>query len=199
MLVYKNGSPSSSDYNESDRERLADLTAIVGYLNDTLRPLLSALPDDALSPASAPVGVEGRTVYADTSDTGPLFFNPLTSLPLRVADSLRMLSGMLTTFQTQLTDMGVSVASLQSRLASTNQNDIALALRSLQDVANSLQVAQNTQQNPGPPLLPARPPASPSPPAPSGLHPLIPARRVRTRRLFSSPSPAVGGRDTGAS
>ena len=85
------------------------MTAIVGYLNDTLRPLLSAMPDDALSPASAPVGVEGRTVYADTSDSGPLFFNPLTSLPLRVADSLRMLNGMLTTFQTQLTDMGVRV------------------------------------------------------------------------------------------
>lgn len=129
MYVHQNGSPSSSDYNESDRERLADLTAIVGYLNDTLRPLLSALPDDALSPAASPVGIEGQTVYADTSDTGPLFFNPLTSLPLRVADSLRMLNGMLTTFQTQLTDMGVSVSSLQSRLASTNQNDIALALR----------------------------------------------------------------------
>jgi hypothetical protein len=38
-----------------------------------------------------------------------------------------MLGGMLTTFQTQLADMGVSEASLQSRLASTKQNDIALA------------------------------------------------------------------------
>jgi hypothetical protein len=104
-------------------------------------------------------------IYSDTSDSGPLFFNPLTSLPLRLSESLRMLSGMLTTFQTQLADMGVSVASLQSRLASTNQNDIALALRSLQAVVNALQVAQNTRQNPGPPLLPARSPPSPFPPA----------------------------------
>jgi hypothetical protein len=121
------------------------------------------------------VGIEGRTLYSDTSDSSPLFFNPLTSLPLRVSESLRLLSGMLTTFQTQLADMGVSVASLQSRLASTNQNDIALALRSLQDV----QVGQNTQQNPGPPLLPARPPPSPFPPLPrprltSILAPLAP-------------------------
>lgn len=79
-----------------------------------LRVLLTALPAEALAPAGKPVGLEGRTLCSDTSDTSPLFFHPLNSVPLKVADSLRLLNGMLTTFQNQLTDMGIEVASLQS-------------------------------------------------------------------------------------
>lgn len=113
-LAPKNGSPSSADYNENERERLADAASIAGYINDVLRVLLTALPAEALAPAGKPVGLEGRTLYSDTSDTSPLFFHPLNSVPLKVADSLRLLNGMLTTFQNQLTDMGIEVASLQS-------------------------------------------------------------------------------------
>jgi hypothetical protein len=91
------------------------------------------------------VGIEGRTVWTDTSDQGNLFFDSLSSVPLTIADSIRVLNGIITTMRQQLIDQGVEVASLQARLASTNQNDIALALQNLSSALNQVTVNQQTQ------------------------------------------------------
>lgn len=140
-----NGSPSSSDYNDSQRENLVDLTSVVDFINNQLLPLINALPATALQPVQSPVGIEGRTIWTDTSDQSTVFFNSLSSTPLTVADSLRVISGILTTMNQQLIDQGVEVASLQARLASTNQNDIALALQNLSSALNQVSVNQQIQ------------------------------------------------------
>lgn len=145
-----NGQASSTDYNESQRENLVDLTVLADFINNTLLPLLNALPAGALEPSVDPVGIEGRTINSDTSDQSALFFDSLTSSPLTIANSLRILNGIVTTMSQQLIDMGVQVASLQARLASTNQNDIALALQNLSSALNQISVnqqIQNTQIN----------------------------------------------------
>lgn len=140
-----NGSPSSSDFNEGQRENLVDLASIVGFINDTLLPLLNALPVVALQPSIDPIGIEGRSIWTDTSDQSTLFFDSLASVPLTIADTIRVLNGIVTVMKQQLTDQGVEVASLQARLASTNQNDIALALQNLSSALNQVIVNQQTQ------------------------------------------------------
>lgn len=137
-----NGSPSSSDYNESQREILVDLAALAGFINNTLLALVNSLPSTALLPVAAPVGIEGRTIWSDTSDQGPIFFDSLSNVPLTLADSLRIINGILSNNSQVLIDLGVEVASLQARLSSTNQNDIALALQNLSAALNSLVVGQ---------------------------------------------------------
>lgn len=142
-----NGSPSSASYNETNRDTLVDLSVLSGFINNTVIPLLNALPSAALLPSNAPVGLEGRTIIADSSDQGSVFFNTLTSSPLSVADALRVVNGIINTNQQTLTDLGVEVASLQARLASTNQNDISLALQNLSASLNQISTSQNTQNS----------------------------------------------------
>lgn len=140
-----NGSPSSSDFNEGQRETLVDLASLSGFINNQLLPLINALPAGALLPSLSPVGIEGRTIWTDTSDQSTIFFDSLSSIPLTIADSLRVLNGILTTMRQQLIDQGVEVASLQARLASTNQNDIALALQNLSSSLNQISINQSVQ------------------------------------------------------
>jgi hypothetical protein len=140
-----NGSPSSSDYNAGQREKLVDLATLADFINNVILPLINALPAGALQPITSPVGIEGRTIWSDTSDQSNLFFDALSSTPLTLADSLRVLDGILTVMNQQLIDQGVEVASLQARLASTNQNDISLALQNLTTALDQISVNQQIQ------------------------------------------------------
>ena len=140
-----NGAPSSSDYNESQRNTLVDLTAVVDFINNELLPLVNALPAGALLPTIDPVGIEGRTINTSTADQSALFFDSLSSTPLTIYQSLQLLNGIITTMNQQLIDQGVEVASLQAQLSSTNQNDVALALQNLSASLNQLTVNQQIQ------------------------------------------------------
>jgi hypothetical protein len=137
-----NGPTSSSDYNSSQRENLVDLATLADFINNILLPLLNALPAGALLPIATPVGIEGRTIWTDTSDKSSLFFDTLSSVPLTLADTIRVLNGIVSIMQQQLIDQGIEVASLQARLASTNQNDISLALQNITSSLNQLTVIQ---------------------------------------------------------
>lgn len=133
----QNGSPSSQDYNDSWTEALADLAALSGFLNDILIPMLDGLAASIMpNPNGSPNGLEGRYIFSDTSDLTPLFFDGLSSQPLSLADSLRILQGVIQTIQTSIGTLNVEVTALQTQLSSTNQNDIAQAL---QNFAASLQ------------------------------------------------------------
>lgn len=134
------GAPSTDDFNDSQKENLADLTSIVSFINNTLLPLLNALPAEA-----AVDGIEGRTVLTDSSDRNALFYDSLAAESLTVADSLRLLNGMVETFRTQLEDMGIRVSALQTRLASDNKNDLALALQNLTNTINQVVTTQQAQ------------------------------------------------------
>lgn len=137
-----NGAPSSDDYNDSQKENLADLTSIVSFINDVVLPLVNALQDGALLPVDVPVGIEGRTILSDTSDENSLFYDSLAGAPLTLADSLRLLNGMVENFRTQLEDMGVRVSAMQTRLASDNKNDLSLALQNLTNTINTVVSSQ---------------------------------------------------------
>jgi hypothetical protein len=120
-----NGAPSSADYVDGDLEKVTDLATITAFINGTLLPMLNSLASSASS------GLLGTGIYTDTSAQDALVFNAATGNPLTIADSLRSLNGMIQAAQTQVTNLSQQVASLQARLSSSNQNDVALALQGI--------------------------------------------------------------------
>lgn len=128
-----NGPPSSEDYNDGEQEKLVDLTTLVTFLNNTLLPMVNSLA------SAAATGIEGSNIFGDTTSQETLFYNTLTGTPLALSDSLRLLYGQAQTLQTLQINLQVAVAALQARLASTNQNDISLALQGFTTNLNALQ------------------------------------------------------------
>src|SRR5208282_4152505 len=143
-----NGSPSSQDYNDSWTESLADLASLAGFIDDILVPMLNGLIGTIQpNPSGAPNGLEGKYIYSDTSDTSQVFYNNLSGTSLSVADSLRVIEGIVGTIQATVNNLNVEVIALQTALSSTNQNDVAQALQNFALALQSLQaqVTANTQ------------------------------------------------------
>src|SRR5271170_1010854 len=133
----QNGSPSSQDYNDSWTEALADLASLSGFIDEILIPMLDGLLGTILpDPNGSPLGLEGRFIYSDTTDSTAVFFNNLSDQSLSIADSLRVIQGTVVTTQQAIATLNVEVIALQTQLSTTNQNDIAQAL---QNFAASLQ------------------------------------------------------------
>lgn len=149
----QNGPSNSQDYNDSWTEALADLASLSGFLNDILLPMLNGLSAAIQPVENGPIlGLEGRFIFGDTTDTTSLFFDSLTSSSLPISDSLRLLNGIVTTTQVSVQTLSVEVTALQTALSTTNQNDISQALQNFaatlealqaQVVANSLQIGAN--------------------------------------------------------
>jgi hypothetical protein len=143
-----NGSPSSQDYNDSWTESLADLASLAGFIDDIVIPMLNGLISTIQpNPSGAPLGIEGRFIYSDTTDTTQVFYNNLSNTSLSIADSLRVLAGIVSTTQTTLNSMNVEITALQTALSSTNQNDVSQALQNFAAALQALQaqVVANTQ------------------------------------------------------
>jgi hypothetical protein len=126
-----NGPPDSNDYNDGEQEKLIDLTVLVTFLNDVLLPMLNTL-----GPASE-TGIDGSGIYSDLTSQEVIFYNSNTGQSMTLADTLRYLAGQLQTMQTAQSSVVAQVAALQARLASTNQNDISLALQGFTANLNS--------------------------------------------------------------
>jgi len=103
----RNGAPISQDYNDSCQEVLVDLSSITSFLNDSLLPILNALPETAAA------GLEGKTLLADSADQGPLFRDGQTNQPLTVADCVRQLRAMIAGLETDVNDLTVEVSTLR--------------------------------------------------------------------------------------
>jgi hypothetical protein len=131
----RNGAPISQDYNDSCQEVLVDLSSITSFLNDSLLPILNALPETAAA------GLEGKTLLADSADQGPLFRDGQTNQPLTVADCVRQLRAMIAGLETDVNDLTVEVSTLQTRVSASNQNDIVQTLQNLSQALT--QQAQN--------------------------------------------------------
>jgi len=141
----QNGSPSSQDYNDSWAEALADLASLAGFIDDILIPMLNGLDATIMpNPQGTPNGLEGRYIFSDTSDLTAVFFDQLSSEPLTIAESLRVLNGIVQTVDTTVQSLTVSVTALQTQLSSTNQNDIAQALQNFAAQLQSLQALVNS-------------------------------------------------------
>jgi hypothetical protein len=121
-----NGSPSSEDYNDSAREVLTDLASLSEFVNGTVIPLLNCLP------ATSPLLLDGSAIYASTAATSdPLFFDTTAHQPLTIAAVITRLNQIVSSIQTQMTNLSAQVLALQTRLATTNQNDVAKAIQGL--------------------------------------------------------------------
>lgn len=132
-----NGAPSSQDYNDSQSENLVDLASIVSFINDQLLIILNALP------AAAGGGLTGKTLYSDITDQTGLFFNSNTQAPLTIADSLRYILAAVNNLATQMTNLGVDVTTLQTRITASSQNDIVQQLNNLSTTISQVQSALN--------------------------------------------------------
>lgn len=143
-----NGPTNSQDFNDSQTEVLADLASISGFINDLLIPMLDGL-SLAIQPinVTAPHGLEGRYIFSDTSDLTAIFFDSLSNQPLSIAESLKLLQGIIQAVQVTVANLNVEVTALQTQLSSTNQNDIAQALQNFSADLISLtaQVVANTE------------------------------------------------------
>lgn len=143
-----NGSPSSQDYNDSWTESLADLASLAGFIDDILIPMLNGLISTIQpNPNAAPNGLEGRFIYADTTDSSQVFYNNLSQTSNSIADALRVIEGIIDTTQTSINTLSVEVTALQTALSSTNQNDVAQALQNFASALQALtaQTVANTQ------------------------------------------------------
>jgi len=150
-----NGSPSSQDYNDSWTESLADLASLSGFINDILIPMLNGLAETIQpNPSDTPQGLTGLYVFTDTTQTTPVFYDNQSNTSLTISQSFGVISGLVTTVQTAMTNLTVQVQALQTQLSSTNQNDVAQALQNFntslqnltaQSVANTQATSNNTQ------------------------------------------------------
>ncbi|MGI4816334.1 MAG: hypothetical protein ACRYGG_23775 [Janthinobacterium lividum] len=132
------GAPSSEDFNDSQNETLLDLTSISAFVNNVLIPMLQALPDVALT------GLEGSSIYGDSTDQTSLFYDSNTSESLSIADGMRQLNATLASNSTAVSNLSIQVGQLQQTLSSTNQNDIATSLQNLTNSVTTLTNAQTT-------------------------------------------------------
>lgn len=137
-----NGAPSSQDYYDGEVEKVTDLATLATFVNNTLLPMLNALP------AAAAVGLLGTAIYSDTVNQDALVYDSLTNTPLAITDSLRVLFGMIQTTNTTMTNLSQQVAALQARLSASNQNDVSIALQgitsSLANQASQIQGLDNS-------------------------------------------------------
>jgi hypothetical protein len=131
-----NGSPISEDYNDFQDQTLLDLTSVSTFINNVLIPMLVALPDSAIS------GLEGTSIYGDSTNQTALFYDQITGEPLTLTDSLNQLAAQVSTSNLNVGNLSIQVGQLQQKLSSTNQNNIAITL---QNLTNSLNVLNNQQ------------------------------------------------------
>jgi hypothetical protein len=128
----KNGPPSSSDYNDSLREMLADLGSLAETVNLDILPLLNALP------ATAVGGLDGAAIYA-ARDTGQtLFYDQAGDRYLTVAEVLSLLDNRIQRLQTVSDDLKGRIVSLQTRLATNNQYDVVKTVQGFTQQLNSV-------------------------------------------------------------
>jgi len=133
-----NGAPDSLDYNDQMAEILTDLATITECINDVIRPILNALPAQAALPATNPKGIEGRTIFSDTSNQTALFYDSVAKTPLTIAQTISLLSGMIQGVTISVTNLGLQVTSLNSQLSVSNQNDTARALQAVTTALNAI-------------------------------------------------------------
>lgn len=124
--VPQNGAPNSQDFNAFQNEVLADLADFADLINESLLPMLETLPETAAQ------GLDGNTIYADRSKNESLF-RDAGGNRYTVSEVLSSQSAIQKDLAQQMTDLSARVLALQTRLATTQQNDLRASVQSLQD------------------------------------------------------------------
>lgn len=133
----RNGSPSTNDYNDSEREKLADLSALAILINEQILPILNALP------ASAATGLDGANIYASRDQANALFYATEAQRFLTIAEVLINLYNRLSAGDTKIADIRAQVANLRARLATTDSNDIINSIQAFSEQVRQLTSASN--------------------------------------------------------
>jgi hypothetical protein len=138
-----NGAPSSEEYNDSSREILTDLATLADTVNQNLLPLINSLP------STVPLSLDGDGIYAaDPTDTAPLFLDSTDGSQLTIAQVFTRLNMQITQATATVADMQARILQLQTRLATTNQNDVQQAIQGfqslLQQMSNRLALDEQT-------------------------------------------------------
>ena len=143
-----NSPPSSSDYNETQRETLVDLASLAGIINDIFIPYFNALSSTSADPTDTPIGIQGSTVFSDTTDVSDVFYNSIASQPLCIADSLRLLRAMITVMQNSISDLAVEVQSAQNSASGSGSANLVNVVQQLRNFYNALNtvVSQHTTE-----------------------------------------------------
>ncbi len=134
----QNGSSSSVEYNDSQREILADLAAVVAHLNEVLSPMLTTLPEGAAT------GIEGRTVHAARVQTDPLFWSATAERYLTIAEVLSNLNSRSVSQDVSIKNVQAQLASLRTKLATTNGNDMVNSIQGFSDQVRQLALQLNS-------------------------------------------------------
>jgi hypothetical protein len=122
-----NGAPSSQDYNDTMREMLTDLSSIADTLNSSVLPYLNTLP------ATVTQTLDGDGMYASHDTANELFVDSTTGSQLVISDVFARLDARVSAVKAQIVDLTARIAALQSRLATTQQNDVARAIQGFND------------------------------------------------------------------
>ena len=78
-------------------------------------------------------------IYASTGDaTNPLFYDTTSQQPLTIAAVIVRINQTVTAVSAQVVDLSARVLALQTRLATTNQNDVARAIQGFADALNAI-------------------------------------------------------------
>jgi hypothetical protein len=128
-----NGPPSSSDYNTFQSEVLSDLTSLANFIDEIVNPLLNTLP------AAAVQGLDGGKMYADRTVSTPLYQDANGNF-YTVSQVLAALSAAQGSVTQQVANISASVTLLQTRLATTQQNDLRAAVQTMRDTVSTLTV-----------------------------------------------------------
>jgi hypothetical protein len=127
-----NGSPSSVDYNDTAREFLTDLATLVGFINDTLLPILNTLP------STAATGLYGSTLQVSDDATNPLFFSTAENTFLTVSEVLIGLNAAIKALQLLCANLNAQIIQLSTKLSTTNQTDMLATVQALSDQYRSI-------------------------------------------------------------
>lgn len=125
-IVPLNGAPKSADFNAFQKEALKDLSDLATFINEGLLPILNVLP------VSAAAGLDGAALYANRSSDNPLFRDAQGNV-YTVAEVLSKVSGAQDALAQQLAEVQARIRALQTRLATTTQNDLRASVQSIQD------------------------------------------------------------------
>lgn len=128
----ENGAPSSQDYNDTMRELLTDLSALADTVNQNVLPLLNSLP------ASSPLKLDGDGIFASHDLTNSLFVDSTSNTPLTLSSVLIRLAAITQAQQATIRDLNAQVMQLSTRLATTNQVDVSLAIQGFNDTLLAL-------------------------------------------------------------
>jgi len=128
-----NGAPSSNDFNQFQKDTISDLASIVVFLNETLLPIISSLSSAAAG------GLDGTGLWGNQNavSTDTFFRDPNGNL-YSVADLLSQLSAANSSLLQTCNDLNGQLEAIQTRLATTQQNDLRVSVQNLQDSVSSI-------------------------------------------------------------